>query len=448
MTVAFRWLERSIGNLRRLRNRRPPPPPRSGAAPEKTHKQVRSEPNMRVARHKSTSAVEGRRRRDASPTSTLRRVASNKISLQLGTHGISSTSLLSGLQRQKTKQRSAIQSPVVQSKPQQSSPPSTAATPTQSRSSTPGPAYQVHHSPPPSLSPSHTNSPGNQTPQSRPRSRFSFQSLKNWSTRWASSSVSSTASPSPVEAPSTSSFPFTFSPYPASSSRVVPVRSVPDVLQHQGQQPAESSWRNEHRILNSGLRASSWGDLVDYPRGSEDIYSLHSGNATDNEEFADPMRRVRPGVTYVNGGSNWLMNSNSSVGTSRTSSGGELQNLFPSLTISPNSRRVVEPSPSRHTRETSIGRPHTTSPLNQTHKYPDTYDSDDDSSVFDRGYCDSRPGPSQVYSGEDDGEEDDDDDDDDDEGDSDTSHQIEIAPRKSTATPRTQNRRQSDPSDD
>ena len=448
MTVAFRWLERSIGSLRRLR-RRPPLPSSRSTAPEKTHKQVRSEPNMRVARHKSASVVEGRRRRDVSPTSTLRRAASNKISLQLGTHGVSSTSLLSGVQRQKSRHRPTITSPVIQSNSQQFSPQSTAATPTQSRSSTPGPDYQLHHSPP-SISPTHTRSLGNETPQSRPRSRFSLQSLKNWRpSRWGSSSVSSTASPSPVETPNNTSFLFTPSSHSASSSRVVPVRSVPDVLQHQGQPPVEISWRDrdsfhENRILNSGLRASSWGDIISYPRGSGDIYSLHSGNATDNEELMDSMQRVRPGVPYMSG-SNWLMNSSSSIGTSRTSSGGELQNVFSSLTMSPNPRRVVEPSSSRHTQEPATGRPHTTSPLNQSHKYADTYDSDD-SSVFDRGYCgpDSRPGPSQAYSGEDEG----DDDDDDDDGDSDTSNQIEIARRRSTATPRTQNRPPPEPSDE
>jgi len=443
MTVAFRWLERSIGTLRRLRRRLPPPSARSAAAAEKTHKQVRSEPNMRVARHNSTSVVEGRlRRQDANPTSTVRRTASTKISLQLGTHGVSSTSLLPGSQRLKSKRRSTILSPVIHSMPQQLSPQSTAVTPTQSRSSTPNPDHQPHHSPP-SVSPNPAHSPGNQTPQSRPRSRFSFQSLKNWRpSRWGSSSVSSTASPSPIEASSQASFPFTPSPYSASSSHVVPVRSVPDVLQHQGQPPTESSWRDrdsfhENRILNSGLRASSWGEFVDYPR---DIYSLHSGNVVDNEELIDSMQRVRPGVSYVGGGSSWLMGSGSSVETSRTSSGGELQNVFSTLAMSP--RRVVEPSSSRHNRESSTGRPHTTSPLNQAHQYADTYDSDD-SSVFDRGYCgpESRPGPSRTYSAEGDG-------DDDDEGDSDTSNQIEIMRRKSTATPRTQDRRQPEPSDD
>lgn len=439
MTVAFRWLERSIGTLRKLRRRLPPPHRRSTVAAGKTHKQVRSEPNMRMARHKSTSAVEGQRRHDTSPTSTLRRAASTKV--QLGTHGLSSTSLLSGSQRRKAKHRSTILS---HSKPQQLSPQSTAATPTQSRSSTPNPDHQPHHSPP-SLSPTQTLSSGILTPQSRPRSRFSFQSLKNWRpSRWGSSSVSSTASPSPVETSQHASFPFTNSPYTASSSRAVPGRSVPDVLQHQGQQPAGNSWRDrdsfhENRILNSGLRASSWGDLIGYPRGSGDIYSLHSGNATDNEELIDSLQRVRPGVTYVTGGNNWLMNSSSSIGTSRTSSGGELQNMFSSLTMSP--RRVIEPPASRHNREPSSGRPHTTSPLNQAHKYADTYDSDD-SSVFDRGYCgpESRPGPSQAYSGEDDGE--------DDGGDSDTSHQIEIVRHRSTVTPRMQNRRPSEPSDE
>ena len=443
MTVAFRWLERSIGTLRKLRHRIPPPSSRSAAAPEKTHKQVRSEPNMRVARHKSTSIVEGQRRHNASPTSTLRRAASTKTPVQLSTHGVSSTSL-SGSQRQK-KRRSTILSPIIHPKPQQLSPQSTAATPTQSRSSTPNPDYQLHHSPL-SISPNHTNSPGNQTPQSRPRSRFSFQSLRNLRpSRWGSSSVSSTASPSPVEASYQTSFPFALSPYPASSSRVAPVRSVPDVLQHQRQQPAEGSWKDrdsfhENRFLNSGLRASSWGDFVDYPRGSGDAYSLHSGNATDNEELMDSMQRVRQGATYVTGGNNWLMNSGSSVGTSRTSSGGELQNMFSSLTMSP--RRVIEPSSSRHNREPSTGRPHTTSPLNQSHRYADTYDSDD-SSVFDRRYCrpESRPDRSRAHSGEDDG-------DDDDGGDSDTSHRIEIVRHRTTVASRTQNRRQSEPSDE
>lgn len=399
---------------------------------------------MRVARHKSASVVEGKRRHDTSPTSTLRRAASNKISAQLGTQGISSTSLLPGSQRRKAKHRSTILSPITYSTSQQLSPQSTAATPTQSRSSTPNPDHQLHHSSP-SASSSFTNSPGGQTPQSRPRSRFSFQSLKNWRpSRWGSSSVSSTASPSPVDASSQTSFPFNLSPYPAPSNRVVPVRSVPDVLQHQGQQPAEGRWRDrdsfhENRILNSGLRASSWGDFIDYPRGSGDPYGLHSGNVTDNEELIDSMQRVRSGVTYMSGGNSWLMNSSSSIGTSRTSSGGELQNVFSSLTMSPH--RVVEPPPSRHKREPSAGRPHNTSPLNQAHKYADTYDSDD-SSVFDRGYCGSepQPGPSRAYSGEDG--------DDDDGGDSDTSHQIEIIRRRSAATPRTQNRRQSKPSDE
>ena len=446
MTVAFRWLERSIGTLRKLRRRLPPPSPHSGP-PGKTHKQVRSEPNMRVARHKSASVAEGRRRHDTSPTSTLRRAASNKISLQLGTHGVSSTSLLSSLQRQKSKHRPTILSPVTQLKPQQFSPQST-ATPTQSRSSTPGPDHQPHHSPP-LASPSLTRSSGNQTPQSRPRSRFSLQSLKSWRpSRWGSSSVSSTASPSPVETPNNTSFPFTLSSYSASSSRVVPVRSVPDVLQHQGQPPAETSWRDrdsfhDNRILNSGLRASSWGDFANYPR---DVYNLHSGNVAGNDGLMDSMQRVRQGITYVSGGSNWLMNSSSSIGTSRTSSGGELQNVYSSLSMSPNPRRVVEPSSSRQTQEPPTGRPHTTSPLNQAHKYVDTYDSDD-SSVFDRGYCgqDSRPGPSRSHSGEDDGDGDDDEDDD---GDSDTSHQIEIVRRRSTATPRTPTRQPSDLSDD
>jgi hypothetical protein len=441
MTVAFRWLERSIGTLRKLRQRIPPPS-RSATVPKKTYKQVRSEPNMRVARHKSTSAAEGRRRPDDSPTSTLRRATSGTNPPQLGSQGVSSTSLHSGSQRQRTRHRSTFLSSVAYSRPQQLNSPSTAATPTQSRSSTPGPDHQPYHSTP-SASPSQTHSPGGQIPQSRPRSRFSLQSLKYFS-RWGSSSVSSTASPSPIDASSQSSFPSNLSPYPASSSRVVPVRSVPDVLQHP-QPPAESSWRDrdsfrENRILNSGLRASSWGEFTDYPRGSGDVYSLHSGNATDNEDLMDSMQRVRPGITYVSGGNNWLMNSSSSIGTSRTSSGGELQNAFSSLAMSP--RRIIEPSQSRHNREPSTGRPHTTSPLNQTHKYADTYDSDD-SSVFDKVYCgpESRPGPSRTVSGGDDG-------DDDDGGDSDTSHPIEIVRRRSAATPRTQNRRQSEPSDE
>lgn len=441
MTVAFRWLERSIGTLRRLRRRLPPPQTHSATAPKMTKMQVRSAPQMRVMRHKSTSAVEGRPQVNASPTSTLRRATSTKAPLQLGTQGASSTSLPPGPQRQRTKRRSTILSAITHSK-SQLNPPSTAATPTQSRPPTPGPDYHHHHYSP-SASPYQSHSPGNQTPQSRPRSRFSLQSLKHWS-RWGSSSVSSTASPSPVEASSQASFPSNLSPYPASSSRVVPVRSVPDVLQHQ-QQPTASLWRdqdsfNENRVLNSGLRASSWGDFVDYPRGSGDVYSLHSGNATDNEELIDSMQRVRPGITHVTGGNNWLMNSSSSIGTSRTSSGGELQSVFSSLAMSP--RRIVEPPPSRHNREPSTGRPHTTSPLNQAHRYTDTYDSDD-SSVFDRGYRgpEPRPGPSRTFSGEDDGE-------DDDGGDSDTSNQIEIMRRKSAATPRMQNHRKPEPSDD
>lgn len=440
MTVAFRWLERSIGSLRGLRRRIPPQPRRStAAAPKKTRKQVQSAPNlnMRVTRHKSTSAVEGRQQPNTSPTSTLRRATSTKVPLQLGTQGVSSTSLLTGSQRQKAKRRSTILSSVTPSKSQLCSL-STAATPTQSGPPTPGPDYHHRHSSP-SASPYH--SPGSQTPQSRPRSRFSLQSLKYWS-RWGSSSVSSTASPSPVEASSQTSFPSTLSPYPPSSSRVVPVRSVPDVLQHR-QLPTESSWRDrdpfhETSVLTSGLRASSWGDFVDYPRGSGDVYSLNSGNATDNEELIDSMQRVRPGITYVTGGNNWLMNSSSSIGTSRTSSGGELQNAFSSLAMSP--RRIIEPPSSRHNREPSTGRPHATSPLNQAHRYTDTYDSDD-SSVFDRGYRGPgpQPGPSRTLSGED-GE-------DDDGGDSDTSNQIEIVRRKSAATPRTQNHRQPGSSD-
>ena len=441
MTVAFRWLERSIGTLRKLRRRIPPPPHRPSAPPKKTHKQVQSEPNLRVTRHRSTSAVEGRRQPDASPTSTVRRATSTKVPLQLGIQGVSSTSLLSGSQRQKAKRRSTILSSITYSR-SQLNPPSTAATPTQSRPPTPGLDYHNHHSSP-STSPYQSHSPGNQTPQSRPRSRFSLQSLKYWN-RWGSSSVSSTASPSPVEASSQTSFPSNLSPYSASSSRVVPVRSVPDVLQHQHQY-AESSWRDrdpfhENRVLNSGLRASSWGDFVDYPHGSGDVYSLHSGNATDNEELIDSMQRVRPGVTHVTGGSNWLMNSGSSIGTSRTSSGGELQNAFSSLAMSP--RRIIEPPSNRHNREPSTGRPHTTSPLNQAHKYADTYDSDD-SSVFDRGHRrpESRSGPSRTFANEDD-------DGDDDGGDSDTSSQIEIVRRQSAATPRMQNNRQPEPSDD
>ena len=437
MTVAFRWLERSISTLRKLRRRLPPPPLRSAATSKKNHKHVQSAPHihMRVTRHRSTSAVEGRQQRDASPTSTLRRATSNKIPLQLG---ISSTSLLSGSQRQKAKRRSTILSPVTHSKSQLSSP-STAVTPTQSGPPTPGPDYHHQHYSP-STSPYQSHSPGNQTPQSRPRSRFSLQSLKYWN-RWGSSSVSSTASPSPVEASSQTSFPSNLSPYPASSSRVVPVRSVPDVLQHH-QQPISRDRDSFHqnRVLNSGLRASSWGDFIDYPRGSGDVYSLHSGNATDNEELIDTMQRVMPGITRVTGGSSWLMNSCSSVGTSRTSSGGELQNVSSSLVMSPH--RIIEPPSSRHNREPSTGRPHTTSPLNQAHRYADTYDSDD-SSVFDKGYRvpESRPGPSRTVSGEDDGE-------DDDGGDSDENNQIEIVRRRSAATPRMQNHQQPEPSDD
>lgn len=442
MTIAFRWLERSIGSLRRLRRRIPPPPPRSAAAPKKTHKQVRSEPNMRMIRHKSTSAAERRPRPNVSPTSTLRRTTSSKTPPQLATQSVSSASLLSGSQRRKNKRRSTILSSVTYSKSQQLVPSSAAATPTQSRSSTPGPDYQPHHSPP-STSPLQTHSPGNQTSQSRPRSRFSLQSLKYFG-RWGSSSVSSTASPSPVDASSQSSFPSNLSPYPASSSRVVPVRSVPDVLQHH-QPPTESSWGDrdsfhDARVLNSGLRASSWGDFEGYPQRSGDVYSLHSGNVTDTDELTDSMQRVRPGITYVTGGNNWLMNSGSSVGTSRTSSGGELQNMFPVLTMSPH--RIIEPPASRHNREPSAGRPHTTSPLNQAHRYADTYDSDD-SSVYERGHRGqgSRPGPSRTLSGEGNGDEDDDG------GDSDASNHIEIK-RKTAAALRTQNHRKPEPSDD
>lgn len=440
MTIAFRWLERSISSLRRLRHRIPPPPPRSTAAPKKTQKQVRSEPNMRVLRHKSTSAVERRPRPDVSPTSTLRRTTSSKTPPPPATQGASSTSLLSGSQRRKNKRRSTILSSVTYSKSQQPISPSTGATPTQSRSSTPGPDYQLHHSPP-STSPLQTHSPSSLTLQSRPRSRFSLQSLKYFG-RWGSSSASSTASPSPVDAPSQNSLPSNLSPYPASSSRVVPVRSVPDVLQHH-QPTAERSWRDldsfhDTRILNSGLRASSWGDFEDYPRGSSDAYGLHSGNAT-NGELTDSMQRVRPGITYVAGGNNWLMNSSSSVGTSRTSSGGELQNMFSPLAMSPH--RIIDPSASRHNREPSAGRPHTTSPLNQSHRHP-TYDSDDSSS-YEGGHRGqgARPGPSRNLSAEGDGDEDDDG------GDSDTNNHIEIR-RRTAAAPRTQNHREPEPSDD
>ena len=144
MTVAFQWLERSITTMPKLRQRLPPPPSRS-SAPGKTQKRVRSEPNMRVAWHTSTGVVEGRRWHDANSTSKLRHVASANVSLRLGTHDVSSTSLLSGLQRQKSMHRFTIVSPVTQPAPQQSSTQATAPTPTRSRSSTSGPYRHIHH---------------------------------------------------------------------------------------------------------------------------------------------------------------------------------------------------------------------------------------------------------------------------------------------------------------
>jgi len=432
MTVAFRWLERSIATLRKLRHQPPPSP--CSATPVKTHKRVRSEPNIRIAGHESTSVAEGRRRHDPSPPSTPRQAASPKITPRLGTRDLPSTSLLSGFQRQKSLHRSKVLSPVPQTTPRQLSTRFTAVIPTQTRSSTPDPDYHIHYSPP-STSTSRTHSPANRTLQSR----LSFQSLMGW----RSPSVPSTASPSAIRIPSDLSFP---SPYSASSSRVVPVRSVPDVLQHQQQQPTGYSWGgrdsfNDNKFSGSGPRASGWRGFGDFPRRAGDTHSLHSGAATDNEESSDSMWRVR-GIGYTNSGGGWLMNSRSSVGMSRTSSGGEPQNVFSSLTKSLNPRGIVEPSLKRDTQEPTAGRPSTTGPLNQGHRYADTYDSDD-SSVFGWGHCgpESQPGPSRVYPGEGDG------DGNDGGADSDTSHHIEIARRKSTATSRTQNHREPERSD-
>jgi len=107
-----------------------------------------------------------------------------------------------------------------------------------------------------------------------------------------------------------------------------------------------------------------------------------------------------------------------SVGASRISSGRVFLDEFSSLTTS---RRMVESSLVRHTQEPTAVRFHATESLDQEHRYADTYDSDD-SRDYNRGYRrpDPQPGPSRVYSGEENG----DDDDDDAGADSDTSHPV------------------------
>ena len=227
---------------------------------------------------------------------------------------------------------------------------STAATPTQSRSSTPNPDYQLHHSPP-SVSPNHTSSPGGQTSQSRPRSRFSFQSLKNWRpSRWGSSSVSSTASPSPVEASSQASFPFNLSPYPVSSDRVVSA--------------------DLYRMCCNTSDTATYRKLLEGPRFFPRKQDLEL--CSTRIQLGRPLgeRDGQRGTRRFHAASqawSWLCERRKQLADEQqffywnepNVEWGVLQNVFSSLTMSP--RRVVGPSSSRRNREPSAGRPHTTS---------------------------------------------------------------------------------------
>jgi hypothetical protein len=161
--------------------------------------------------------------------------------------------------------------------------------------------------------------------------------------------------------------------------------------------------------------------------------SVYSGERTDDlDDLDEAAKRFGAGgighgpTSPVHSG---LMTTHSSIGTTRTSSGGD--SLSASVTLGtamtpvvPTSHREVEDT-SRHpdaqasySRQVLYSRAHTASPLNQTSNY--SYSSDD-LSLYDHGYCDTeeaRQTP-RVYN---DGGDDD--------NDSDASSPIEVRRRR------------------
>lgn len=411
MSVGFQWFERSIGTLVksvRSRNTR-----QTKEDKQEASMAIQSAPNLRINRRKSASAGERIR------TETRRRPnnrRSNSTKSSAPPNAVAGPSS----QPKPAPRRGSITHLLPSPHPSNSS---ASATPTPSRSTTPN-SYDytrangyhdtaLHHNSPYKNDRNRFKPPSQTTGQQnlRPRNRFSFQSLKslkNWLPT-GRSSASSTNSPSPIEPSTPSSMSF-IPQYLGSAS--FPARSVPDVLKTatddgfpilRGRESCRNL-RGSSR-LTSGLRASSWGDFVDYPRQSEDVMSIHSAE----DDLDDGARRFGAGgVGYgpalpVNGG---LMATHSSIASDRTSSGGDLHAASISsgaATVSaiPLTIRETEDPPSHqdpagaHGRQILHPRVHTTSPLNQAESY--TYDSDD-SSVFNRGYCgDAQPSTTRIY---------------------------------------------------
>lgn len=422
MSLGFQWFERSIGTLVksvRSRNTR-----QTKEDKQEASLAVQSAPNLRINRRKSTSAVE-RIRTDNKRRPNARRSNSTKAN--------GHTNAVAGPSSPRSKpnlRRGSIThlrpSPPIPSAPAPSFTTSASPTPTPSRSTTPN-SYDprtngyhdtLHHNSPYKNDRNRSKAPIQTTGQQyqRPRNRFSFQSLKNWRPKgW--SSASSTNSPSPIEPSTPASIPFITQYLGVLNSN--PAQSVPNVLKTATEDGfpvlrGRESCRNLKGSgrLTSGLRASSWGDFADYPRQSEDVTSIYSGDRTDDfDDLDDNARRFGAGgVGYgpavpppPNGG---LMNTHSSMATDRTSSGGDLPSTSPSIGAAmasavPMSVRDTEDPPSHpdpagaHGRQTLHPRVHTASPLNQTENY--TYDSDE-SSIFNLGYCgDPLPSTTRMY---------------------------------------------------
>jgi len=173
---------------------------------------------------------------------------------------------------------------------------------------------------------------------------------------------------------------------------------------------------------------------VYYPRQSEDVTSIYSGDRTDDlDDLDEAVRRFGAGgvghgpISSLNGG---LMATHSSAQTTRTSNGGHSPSASVTLDMAmastmPMRPRDAEYTPTPHDTPTAYGlqplypMAHNASPLNQASIY--SYDSADDLSLYDHGYCDTdeaRP-TFKIYN-----------DRDDDGDDSDASDPIEVRRRR------------------
>lgn len=435
MSLGFQWFEKSIGTLIksvRSRNTRQTKEDKKEAAMA-----IQSAPNLRISRRRSAGAIE-RVRTEKKPRPNNRRSTSARNPPQHNAVAGPSS------QRVKPTARRGSITHLLPSPhlPLPTKSPST--TPTPSRSPTPnshdhprvnGYNDNANHKIEVTRQKIPVQTTGNQ--QLRPKTRFSLSSLKNLRPKgW--SSTSSTNSPSPVEPSTPATIPF-ISGYISTS----PARSVPDVFSQSSDEGfpilrGRESCRNLRGSgrLTTGLRASSWGDFTDWPRRSDDANSIYSGERTDDvDDLDEGARRFGAGGVGhgpgppTNGG---LMGTHSSMGTERTSSGGDLPMWSASIGAAmasaiPIAFREMEDPPNHpdpngpYGRQTLHPRIHTASPLNQS-SINHSYDSDE-SSLFNLGYC----GPQNIPPS---GMYDNDGDDDDDDEDSDTSNPIEVRRRR------------------